>query len=203
MALNFATFLRKLVRQRQCRSPDRRRRDPCSRRRVGPAARRQADRQGGRTRVAGQPRVEIRRALHGRPAPRHEGHALRRHRIRGAEASPTCRALHWVQAIDKMRIALRGVHQRNDRRRARANIAHHYDLDGNFYRLFLDSGPAIFLRLFRARGRDARGGATRQEAAHRRQDAASRPGRRCSTSAAGSAAWRSIWRASRARRRRA
>jgi cyclopropane-fatty-acyl-phospholipid synthase len=44
----------------------------------------------------------------------------------------------WVKALEKVRVALRAVHQRNDRRRARANIAHHYDLDRNFYRLFLD-----------------------------------------------------------------
>ncbi len=47
--------------------------------------------------------------------------------------------LAWIKAVDKVRIAFRGVHQRNDRRRARKHISHHYDLDANFYRLFLDA----------------------------------------------------------------
>ena len=57
----------------------------------------------------------------------------------GARRIAELQGANWVQAIDRMRIAVRRVHQRNDRRRARANIAHHYDLDRNFYRLFLDS----------------------------------------------------------------
>ena len=56
----------------------------------------------------------------------------------GARRIAELQGANWVQAIDRMRIAVRSVHQRNDRRRARANIAHHYDLDRNFYRLFLD-----------------------------------------------------------------
>jgi cyclopropane-fatty-acyl-phospholipid synthase len=46
--------------------------------------------------------------------------------------------LAWVQAMDKIRIAFRGLHQRNDRRRAKKNISHHYDLHADFYRMFLD-----------------------------------------------------------------
>jgi cyclopropane-fatty-acyl-phospholipid synthase len=45
----------------------------------------------------------------------------------------------WVKALNKARIALRGLHQRNDRQRAKRNVAVHYDLDERLYRLFLDS----------------------------------------------------------------
>ena len=49
------------------------------------------------------------------------------------------KGLPWLRAINKMRVAFRGLHQRNDRRRARTNIARHYDLDARLYDLFLDS----------------------------------------------------------------
>jgi cyclopropane-fatty-acyl-phospholipid synthase len=45
----------------------------------------------------------------------------------------------WVKALDKARMAVRSLHQRNDRRRAKRNIASHYDLDARLYDLFLDS----------------------------------------------------------------
>ncbi|HZP08285.1 cyclopropane-fatty-acyl-phospholipid synthase family protein [Methyloceanibacter sp.] len=44
-----------------------------------------------------------------------------------------------VRAYNGLRIALRPLHQRNTARRAKCNVAHHYDLDGRLYRLFLDS----------------------------------------------------------------
>ena len=40
---------------------------------------------------------------------------------------------------ERLRMALRGVHQRNNERNAKRNVAHHYDLDGRLYDLFL--GP--------------------------------------------------------------
>jgi cyclopropane-fatty-acyl-phospholipid synthase len=45
----------------------------------------------------------------------------------------------WAKALTKARIALRGLHQRNNRRRAKRNVASHYDLDQRLYSLFLDS----------------------------------------------------------------
>ncbi len=45
----------------------------------------------------------------------------------------------WIKLLQKARIKLRRVHQRNDRVRARRNISQHYDLDQRMYRLFLDS----------------------------------------------------------------
>src|SRR5208282_606921 len=47
--------------------------------------------------------------------------------------------LPWVRALGSVRVAFRGVHQRNDRRRAKNNIARHYDNDARLYELFLDS----------------------------------------------------------------
>lgn len=42
-------------------------------------------------------------------------------------------------AYNKVRMALRPLHQRNTAQRAKRNVAHHYDLDVRLYRLFLDS----------------------------------------------------------------
>jgi cyclopropane-fatty-acyl-phospholipid synthase len=42
-------------------------------------------------------------------------------------------------ALTKLRTAYRALKQRNDARRAKRNVAHHYDLDGRLYDLFLDS----------------------------------------------------------------
>ena len=57
----------------------------------------------------------------------------------GARNLAEMEGLPWVKALDKVRLAFRGLHQRNDRRRARRNIASHYDLDARLYDLFLDS----------------------------------------------------------------
>lgn len=45
----------------------------------------------------------------------------------------------WAKPISLLRFALRHLHQFNPRRRSRRNVAHHYDLDGRLYSLFLDS----------------------------------------------------------------
>jgi cyclopropane-fatty-acyl-phospholipid synthase len=45
----------------------------------------------------------------------------------------------WAKVLARGRLAFRGLHQRNDRRRAKRNIASHYDLDQRLYNLFLDS----------------------------------------------------------------
>ena len=44
-----------------------------------------------------------------------------------------------AQAYNNVRVALAPAHRRNTRRRAIRNVAHHYDLNGALYRLFLDS----------------------------------------------------------------
>ncbi len=43
-----------------------------------------------------------------------------------------------MRALDKTRVAMRRIRQRNSAARARRNVAHHYDLDSRLYRLFLD-----------------------------------------------------------------
>ena len=45
----------------------------------------------------------------------------------------------WMRVLNALRIATRRVRQHNTIRRSRQNVAHHYDLDANLYRLFLDS----------------------------------------------------------------
>jgi cyclopropane-fatty-acyl-phospholipid synthase len=45
----------------------------------------------------------------------------------------------WAVAIAALRYAWRRVKQLNLRSRSRRNVAHHYDLDGRLYSLFLDS----------------------------------------------------------------
>jgi cyclopropane-fatty-acyl-phospholipid synthase len=45
----------------------------------------------------------------------------------------------WAAPFSALRFARRRVAQLNLRRRARQNVAHHYDLDGRLYALFLDS----------------------------------------------------------------
>jgi cyclopropane-fatty-acyl-phospholipid synthase len=44
----------------------------------------------------------------------------------------------WIRALARMRKSWRRLRDINDSRRARRNVAHHYDLDGRLYRLFLD-----------------------------------------------------------------
>jgi cyclopropane-fatty-acyl-phospholipid synthase len=44
----------------------------------------------------------------------------------------------WARVLAKARIAVRGLHQRNNRLRAKRNVASHYDLDQRLYNLFLD-----------------------------------------------------------------
>lgn len=45
----------------------------------------------------------------------------------------------WTKPHRMMRFLLRRLHQFNPRTRSRDNVAHHYDLDGRLYSLFLDS----------------------------------------------------------------
>lgn len=49
---------------------------------------------------------------------------------------PTSR---WVGLLQRVRLSLRRWRQRNIGERARQNVAHHYDLDGRIYALFLDA----------------------------------------------------------------
>jgi len=44
----------------------------------------------------------------------------------------------WAKVLAKARMSLRGLHQRNNRVRAKRNVASHYDLDQRLYSLFLD-----------------------------------------------------------------
>src|SRR5208283_1034246 len=57
----------------------------------------------------------------------------------GARNLALLEELPWVKALEKTRVLFRGLHQRNDRRRAKENIARHYDYDRRIYDLFLDA----------------------------------------------------------------
>ena len=46
---------------------------------------------------------------------------------------------HWARPQWLLRYLYRRLQQFNPRRRARRNVAHHYDLDGRLYSLFLDA----------------------------------------------------------------
>ena len=46
---------------------------------------------------------------------------------------------HWARPQWLLRYLYRRLQQFNPRRRARHNVAHHYDLDGRLYSLFLDA----------------------------------------------------------------
>ncbi len=45
----------------------------------------------------------------------------------------------WVRTLERLRFALRRIHQHNDARKSRVNVAHHYDLGNGLYDLFLDA----------------------------------------------------------------
>ena len=45
----------------------------------------------------------------------------------------------WAKPLQQLRFLTRRAQQFNSRRRSKRNIAHHYDLDGRLYSLFLDS----------------------------------------------------------------
>jgi len=57
----------------------------------------------------------------------------------GAKNLAKLEVLPWVKAIERARVLFRSFHQRNDRKRAKQNIARHYDHDIRIYELFLDS----------------------------------------------------------------
>jgi len=58
----------------------------------------------------------------------------------------------WIKMVEEARTALRRLHRRNDRRRARQNVAHHYDLDARLYDLFLDSDRQYSCAYFEHKG---------------------------------------------------
>lgn len=59
-------------------------------------------------------------------------------RIADQNMGPTGIDASWTKALEGLRQAFRRLHQVNTPGRARRNVARHYDLSGEFYRLFLD-----------------------------------------------------------------
>ena len=60
----------------------------------------------------------------------------------------------WLNGVDHIRFFLRRWKQRNDRARARQNVAHHYDLDAALYDLFLDADRQYSCAYFESPGQD-------------------------------------------------
>ena len=57
----------------------------------------------------------------------------------GLRNTATLEGARWLQLLNGARVALRRIQQHNTLLRARANIAHHYDIDDRLYALFLDA----------------------------------------------------------------
>ena len=64
---------------------------------------------------------------------------------------------------------IRRLRQFNPADRAKENVAHHYDLSGALYDLFLDADKQYSCAYFADAGESSGTGASRQEGAHRRQ----------------------------------
>src|SRR5450755_779384 len=59
---------------------------------------------------------------------------------------------HWARLQGMLRFLYRRLSQFNPRPRARRNVAHHYDLDGRLYSLFLDADRQYSCAYFEAPG---------------------------------------------------
>ena len=55
----------------------------------------------------------------------------------------------WFVAMDRMRVGLRGLEQRNNPLRSQSNVQHHYDISDDLYRLFLDEDMQYSCAYFR------------------------------------------------------
>ena len=62
----------------------------------------------------------------------------------------------WALPLQLARYLFRRVQQFNPRSRSRRNVAHHYDLDGRLYRLFLDADQQYSCAYFENSGPIAR-----------------------------------------------
>lgn len=60
----------------------------------------------------------------------------------------------WIRTLERFRFALRRLHQRNDTRKARSNVARHYDLGNDLYELFLDADMQYSCAYFEHPGQD-------------------------------------------------
>ena len=56
----------------------------------------------------------------------------------------------WTRLVDKLRYVTRRIAQFNPERRSRRNVAHHYDIDGSIYDLFLDKNRQYSCAYFRS-----------------------------------------------------
>ena len=90
-------------------------------------------------RRAARSRAEVRRSLYGRHARRRTGNDRRRACGRVCAAPRRQAAAVGASAMADRATSIAGCCSSIRRQRARRNVAHHYDLDGQLYALFLDS----------------------------------------------------------------
>ncbi len=57
----------------------------------------------------------------------------------GLRNTATLEGSRWLSLLSRLRLLLRRIHQNNTLLRARANVAHHYNIDDRLYALFLDA----------------------------------------------------------------
>ncbi len=91
---------------------------------------------------------------------------------------PTGKPPYWARVQWTLRYLRRRWQQFNPPWRARRNVAHHYDLDGRLYSLFLDADRQYSCAYFETTGAIARRRPARQEASPRREAAVPKPGLR-------------------------
>ena len=101
-------------------------------------------------------------------------------------------APNWAWPPRLVRYLFRRLQQFNLRSRARHNVAHHYDLDGRLYSLFLDGDQQYSCAYFEIARRSRSTMPNSPRSATLRPSCGSSPAPRCSTSAAAGAALRSI-----------
>ena len=100
---------------------------------------------------------------------------------------------HWLQrALTGLRQLSRGLAQYNPAPKSKRNVAHHYDLSGDLYRLFLDSDQQYSCAYFR-RDDDDLETAQRQKKQHLMSKLLLRPGQQVLDIGSGWADWDCIW----------
>ena len=134
---------------------------------------------GSRSTSSRNPRLRLRRGLYGWAADR----------SRTGRSSTSCEMIvganRWEDRGEGRKALAKGkagkllkLFRRNDLKRARRNVAHHYDLSDELYELFLDDDKQYSCAYFTDPEEQPRAGAGRQEGAYRRQARRSKPGQR-------------------------
>ena len=145
----------------------------------------------GPTRRLSRSRTQARRSLYGR-------HASSSNKARLPTFWRCCcarsglAARNWAWLPRLFRHLFRRLQQYNPRSRSRQNVAHHYDLDGRLYSLFLDGDRQYSCAYFEIPDQSLDDAQLAKKRHLGGQADARRPAAKCSTSAAAGAGLRSI-----------